>query len=361
MINQPIDIETDDATSAAMQLDAEVVNRLRDSTILITGGTGFLGSWIVDTLRALNRIKSTKISMFITTRNAKSLGKVYPDWFDDEYIEFLQLDLAEQVTWKLSHADFIIHGATDVAKVAANGVNFALNTISGTRAVIDFASRCKTINLLYMSSGAVSPNIDGNILTAEVDDPPASLNELSNYANSKRFSEYLLNLSAKENNHKTIIARGFSFIGPRMPLEKFAIGNFILDANNGRTPELTSNGTAVRSFLYSSDAAVWYITMLAKGTGTYNVGSNDVKTLLEHSQAVSRVAGLPPPPTRTCSTTIQGVHYAPIVKRATTELNLRVFTSLDDAIRRTCSWVSLRQATFAKNNSATQQNFSTQT
>ena len=166
-----------------------------------------------------------------------------------------------------------------------------------------------------------------------VDDPSA-------YSNAKRYAEHLHLLAATEFGLELVIARGFSFVGPRMPLHKFAIGNFIRDALLGITPRLNSTGSAVRSYLYAGDSAHWLITLLALGGASciYNVGSDRAITV---GGLAARVAKLHhcPPPAISDSNHDEKSYYVPDIRRAGEELGLRATVSLDDAILKTAQWV----------------------
>lgn len=74
-------------------------------------------------------------------------------------------------------------------------------------------------------------------------------------------------------NAGAVVARGYSFIGPRMPLDgPYAIGNFIRDGLSGGPIRVKGNGKAIRSYLYETDMARMLWSLLDKD-GIYEVGS----------------------------------------------------------------------------------------
>jgi dTDP-glucose 4,6-dehydratase len=166
------------------------------------------------------------------------------------------------------------------------------------------------------------------------------------YAEGKRVAEMMCTIMAHETGIDVRIARCFAFVGPHLPLEQhFAIGNFIADALAGRDISIRGDGTALRSYLYASDLALWLWTLLfmqtdSKGApAVYNVGSGEaisINVLAEHLTAelnpnlnikISQHAA-------SCASASQ---YVPDVRKAA-QLGLRPRIGLREAIRRTASW-----------------------
>ena len=130
--------------------------------------------------------------------------------------------------------------------------------------------------------------------------------------------------------------------GPGLPTgSKFAFGNFIKDALAGGPIVIKGDGTAIRSYLYAADLAIWLWTLLLRGTpeGAYNVGSEYPVSLRHLAEVMAKELGakgievLQAPKadgTLDC--------YVPSTKRAQDELGLRESFNLREIVQRTAAW-----------------------
>jgi dTDP-glucose 4,6-dehydratase len=136
--------------------------------------------------------------------------------------------------------------------------------------------------------------------------------------------------------------RAFAVVGPYLPIDRhFAIGNFIRDALAGGPIVVEGDGTPVRSYLYSSDLALWLLTILVEGLPghAYNVGSEEAVSIADLARLVAGRSGRP------IAVEIRGQaaggvadRYVPSTIGARNELGLRVTVPLDEAIDRTLDW-----------------------
>jgi dTDP-glucose 4,6-dehydratase len=169
---------------------------------------------------------------------------------------------------------------------------------------------------------------------------PDPLDPASAYGEGKRLAEHLCALYHHRHGIDTKIARCFAFVGPHLPLDAhFAIGNFIRDALAGGPVRVSGDGTPCRSYLYAADLAVWLWTILfrAPACRPYNIGSGESVTILEAARAVAESAGLPPSAVTVARSPSAAPpqRYVPDVSRAETELGLRAWTPLGEAVART--------------------------
>ena len=318
----------------------------RGKSFFITGGTGFFGMWLLESFAHINDELALGMHATILTRDPAAFQRKVPHLATRSDLEFIQGDI-RSFPFPESQFDYIIHAATEAsAKLNEEAPHEILDAIvAGTRRLLDFAAQCGVKKLLLTSSGAVYGKQPSEITHISEDylGAPDPLLPGSAYGEGKRLAEHMCSVHARQHGYEAKIARGFTFVGPHLPLDAhFAIGNFIRDAVRGMPIQINSDGTPMRSYLYASDLAVWLWTILFKAqhARAYNVGSNEDKNLAELAKLIqSNLSGqvlfkkLTNP-----SNTIS--RYVPAIERARIDLGLRINVSLSDAINRTATWNS---------------------
>lgn len=320
----------------------ELWDELRGERIFITGGTGFFGCWLLESLVWANDRLNTNCQVFVLTRAPDAFRVKAPHLAGHRSVSLVQGDVR---TFDFPAGEFsrIIHAATESsAKLNTESPLVMFDTIvEGTRHTLDFAKACGAQNFLLTSSGAVYGKQPPGIthIPEDYNGAPDPLDPNSAYGEGKRVAEYLCTLYA-DARLRPKIARGFAFVGPYLPLDiHFAIGNFIGDALNGRPILVKGDGTPRRSYLYAADLAIWLWTILHLGVvlRPYNVGSDESLSIAEIAEKVAdcsiegtdvRIMGNPIP-----NQLIES--YIPSITRARTELGLDVMVSLRKGIAST--------------------------
>src|ERR1700679_4256981 len=236
---------------------------LQNARLFITGGTGFFGHWLLESLLYANEHHTAHISATVLTRNAAAFREKSSHIASSPYITLLEGNIKTFIFPREPHTH-IIHAATDT--VVASSRELAESILDGTRRVLQFAQQTGARRLLYTSSGAICGRGITNVARIPETYPgtPDTLLLSSSYDEAKRMAEHLCIDYAHETPLECTIARCFAFVGPHLPLDAhFAIGNFIRDAVAGHPIHIKGDGTPLRSFLYMSDLAIWLWTMLA--------------------------------------------------------------------------------------------------
>jgi dTDP-glucose 4,6-dehydratase len=318
--------------------------RWRGARLLLTGATGFVGSWLADTLLHANRRLALGANVSLLVRD---LDRLPARVGGDPFVSPLVGDV------RTFHApglfDGVIHAAASSSAAYGTGDGapwtMAQTIVGGTTRMLEVAGSSGRIPFLFVSSGAVY-GLPGPSHAPVAEDTPAALDPTdprAAYAESKRMAENLCAISAGTGGPACTIARGFAFVGPRLPLDAhFAAGNFVGDALAGRPVAVHSDGTAVRSYLYAADLAIWLWRVLAQGAPgrAYNVGSERAVSIAQLANCVAATVrpGHPVVIDRQPTPGAERNAYVPSTARARAELGLEETVPLDDALARTIAW-----------------------
>ena len=321
---------------------------LRGARVLVTGATGWFGTWLLDALVALNRAKSLDLRIVAVSRRPDTFAQRYPELHAAEEIEWVAADVRDpglDIDGPITH---VIHAATEAsARLNAEEPDRMFDTIvGGTRNLLQVAARHRDVKILLISSGAVygvqPPELES--LCEDYSGAPDVLDAGNAYAEGKRAAEQLAAIWHATRGLHITVARCFAFVGPHMPFDAhFAIGNFIRDALEGDEIHIKGDGKPLRSYLYMSDLVVWLLTILVEGRAMrpYNVGAEEAVSI---AALAARCAAASDRDVRVRidGNSAGGRNYVPDTSRARDELGLVARVPLDEAIRRTAAW-KLRQ------------------
>ena len=234
------------------------------SRILLTGGTGFVGTWLLESFIKANQDLNLGSNITVLTRRLQN------KWIDS--VHYINGD----VVGDLSHLagegfTHVIHAACTASPLVDPLVQFD-TIVQGTRNVLK-ASR--SARVLYISSGAAKHRLN-------------TVHGAAKYA-----AETLCGIYAEKGLHVSI-ARIYSLVGPGLPLDThFALGNFIRDAITGGPIVVQGDGTPFRSYLYASDMAVklWEVLLRAPAGVVVEIGSDDAINIMDLAAVVGQTLG----------------------------------------------------------------------
>lgn len=317
---------------------APIWPRLDGARIFFTGGTGFIGRWMLEALvRAPIDFEATVLS-----RDPEAFVRRYPRL--QRRIKLATGNVSAGFPPPAETFTHVIHGATDAsAALTASDPRLMFDTIlNGTRHLLDLA-RASGARFVFMSSGAVYGVQPFDV--THVDESwmggPDPRDPRSAYAEGKRAAETLCAIHARQFGVETVTARIFAVLGPLLSLDiHFAAGNFIRDALAGRVIRVEGSGEAVRSYLYAADLAVWMWTLAAAAApgATYNVGSEEAVSIADLARRTATLLGAPgveilgrPDPGWNPG------RYVPSTRNIRSDLGVAATVDLDEAIRRTAA------------------------
>jgi nucleoside-diphosphate-sugar epimerase len=328
---------------------AGIWDALRGKRIFISGGTGFFGSWLLESFSWAQDKLNLDAEMVVLTRNKEAFARKAPHLAAHRAIRFVRGDVRDFRAPK-GEFEYVIHGAAASGQESrtSNSLLVVDTIVTGTRNMLKLARESQAKRFLFISSGAVygeqPPHISHtpeSYVGAPM--PQDTRSKYGAYGEAKRFAESLCSIYNDEYALGTTGARCFTFVGPYLRLDlDYAVGNFIRDALHGGPITITGDGAPYRSYLYAADLAIWLWTLLVKGRAgeAYNVGSERAVTIAELAACVAACVKPPvevstrekPSPTRPKE------QYVPSTEKAKKELGLVSFVDLEESIRRTVEW-----------------------
>tara|TARA_Y100000034_G_scaffold130888_1_gene190445 strand:+ start:48 stop:581 length:534 start_codon:yes stop_codon:yes gene_type:complete len=138
---------------------------LYDSTVLITGASGFLASYIIESLLYLSKKRNKSINIIALARNKEKMLSRYKRYKGRSDLRFLIQDVCEPINLE-EKVDFIIHAASNASPAFYDSDpvgTLDANTI-GTRNLLHLAKKNNVKGFLFFSSGGVYGNIDNKNL-----------------------------------------------------------------------------------------------------------------------------------------------------------------------------------------------------
>ena len=253
---------------------------LHDKKVLVTGGGGFLASYLIKSLHTIGQLHKLNIKVVCVARAKQSVETRLAAYLESSDIEMVLHDISQPLPTIFPSADFIIHCASQASPkfYGVDPVGTLRANSLGTLSLLEHALKTEKSKLMFFSSSEVyGEPLDSNKLVSEVDfgylDP---MNVRSCYAESKRMGENMCVAWAHQNKMHVNVVRPFHIYGPGVSLDDGRVfADFVADVVAKRDIILKSDGLAMRPFCYIADATVAFLTVLLRGeqTTAYNVGN----------------------------------------------------------------------------------------
>lgn len=336
-------------------------NELRGKQLFLTGATGFFGSWLLESFIWANKKLDLNAKVVVLTRNLDAFQKQSPHICSNPAIRFHIGDVRNYEFPKgtFSH---IIHGATTSSTETFNKQDplIKYDTIAeGTRHTLEFAVYCNCEKFLLTSSASAYGKQPLEISNISEDFSGAPYTTDKNFDHSvlgeaKRTSEILTTIYSEKYGIETKLARCYSFVGPYLPLNiHYAIGNFIRDAVNGGPIKIKGDGTARRSYMYTSDLTTWLWTILFRGQSCdlYNVGSEEGITIYELAKLIAKTSDkeIDVIVNQSNKAGVSSDNYVPSTKKVQTSLGIKQNIDLQLAIERTILHIKANKSLYNLN------------
>ena len=252
---------------------------LKDSSILLSGASGMIGSLLVDALLYKNEEDGLNCKVIALGRNTEKAKKRFDYCWDSPFFQFAECDVNKAETMLTDiKADYVLHLASNTHPVAyaTDPIGTITANIIGTQNMLDLAVRSEAKRFLFASSNEIYGENRGDTeLFDESYCGYIDCNTLrAGYPESKRCGEALCQAYKKQKGMDVVIARLTRSFGPTLQLtDTKALTQFLKNGLNKENIVLKSAGTQYYSYTYAADAVTGLLTVLTKGENgeAYNV------------------------------------------------------------------------------------------
>jgi dTDP-glucose 4,6-dehydratase len=321
---------------------ANEIELLLSRGVLVTGGSGFVGRWLISPLAAAAAKTDASPRLVSINRNTSSWQQ---SLVDEGLLTVVNCDITNEIP-DLGEFGYVFHCATpasadlndsqpaEMERIIAEGTSSVIRRFAGT-----------TTRVVNVSSGAVygMQPPDVKCLDEEWLKDKRFVLPNSAYHRGKSDAENQFNSAMEGASFSVVHARLFAFLAPFLPLDThFAAGNFMRDALLDRAIAINGDPRTVRTYMYGTDLAVWLMAAAVRGISgsAYNVGSPQETTIADLASVIAQRAGSRSGVSQSSTRGQSGPphRYVPCTSRTERELGVNVQVGLADAIDRTIRW-----------------------
>lgn len=264
----------------------EEFSSLCGKNLLITGGAGFLGYYLVQSILYWNEKEEKPKSIYLTVYDNYIRG--VPSWLtklkENDYLTLTKFDITKSLPPNIEDFQYIIHAASIASPTYYR--KYPIETmdanVNGLRLLLEYCKKQKESGkpvegfLFFSSSEVYGDPSSENIPTPETYHGFVSFTgPRACYDESKRYGETLCVNFAKQYDLPVKIARPFNNYGPGLKItDKRVLPDFARDVLAGRDIVMLSDGSPTRTFCYIADAVIGYFKILLSGRKgqAYNIG-----------------------------------------------------------------------------------------
>ncbi|MDQ1630723.1 MAG: UDP-glucuronate decarboxylase [Frankiaceae bacterium] len=287
---------------AELQSYAQVVDweRLNGTTVLVTGATGLIGSYLIDLILARNAAEGSHISVVATGRSMSSLRQRFAGQKGSNELTLHEIAPGSDHPRGVSF-DYIVHCASNAQPVALSQdpVGTLVGTIEGTNALLKIAASADDCRLVFLSSSEVygSPTPQRPPLREDELGPLDILAPRSSYPEAKRAAETLCAGYVSQYGVWAVVARPAYVYGPTAtPGDTRVIPQFVDSARREGVIRIASDGSLRRAYCYVGDCATGLLRLMTSGRSgeAYNISdAASVASIREVAEGVGRIVHAP--------------------------------------------------------------------
>ena len=268
-------------------------DRLKGKSVLISGATGLVGSFLTDVLMYKNQ-QGLDCRVYALSRNAQRAADRFARFKDDPHLVFIPYDINQPfVRDDLGTVDYILHLASNThpMQYSTDPIGTITTNIIGLGNMLDFACAHGATRFAFASSNEIYGENRGDTeLFDEEYCGYINCNTMrAGYPESKRCGEALCQAYKAQKGLDVVIPRLTRSYGPTMLMsDSKAISQFIRKGIAEEDIVLKSAGTQYYSYTYVADAVSGLLTILLVGENgeAYNIADKSSDIMLKDLAAI---------------------------------------------------------------------------
>ncbi len=303
--------------------------------IVITGGSGFVGSYLCENL--INDGHKIIVIDNLLTGSTENINNL----MDNKNFSFIEHDVQNHIEIE-DKVDYVLHFASAASPKAYT--EHPVNTLkAGSVGTINTLGLAKKHSAEYLLA-STSEVYGDPLISPQNEEYWGNVNpngERSMYDEAKRFAEAAVATYSRSYGLKTKIVRIFNTYGPRMQLnDGRVVTNFIVQALRNENITIYGDGTQTRSFSYVEDTVAGIISLMnSTEYDVFNIGNPNEMTvgklaekIIELTDSTSEIKYLELP-------NDDPKQRKPDITKAKTKLNWEPKVNLDEGLAKTITWV----------------------
>ena len=303
--------------------------------IVITGGSGFVGSYLCEKL--INDGHEIIVVDNLLTGSTENINHL----MHNENFSFIEHDVQNHIEIE-NKVDYVLHFASAASPKAYT--EHPVNTLkAGSVGTINTLGLAKKHDAEYLLA-STSEVYGDPLISPQTEEYWGNVNpngERSMYDEAKRFAEAAVATYSRSYDLKTKIVRIFNTYGPRMQLnDGRVVTNFIVQALKNENITIYGDGSQTRSFSYVEDTVAGIISLMNSSEyDVFNIGNPNEMTvgqlaekIIELTDSTSEIKYLKLP-------NDDPKQRKPDITKAKTKLNWEPKVNLEDGLTKTIKWV----------------------
>lgn len=264
-------------------------DRLANSSMLISGASGMIGSFFIDVIMYRNIRNGMNCKVYALGRSDERAKTRFDYCWDTDIFEFVSCDINKPfIRNDIGKVDYVLHLASNTHPVAyaSDPIGTITTNIIGTQNMLNFAVEHSTVRFAFASSNEIYGENRGD--TEKFNESYCGYIDCNTlragYPESKRCGEALCQAYMRQKGLDIVIPRLTRTYGPTMlKSDTKAVSQFILKAIKGEDIVLKSAGTQYYSYTYVTDAVSGLLTVLLRGKSgeAYNIADNASDIMLK--------------------------------------------------------------------------------